>query len=440
MDILIKVLQFVLSFSLLVFIHEMGHFLFARMFKIRVEKFYMFFNPWFSLYKFTYKGTEYGIGWIPFGGYVKIAGMIDESMDTEQMQQPPKPDEFRSKPAWQRLLVMTGGVLMNVVLAMLIYIGMSYSWGDKYIDNKDVVYGYSFSELGQKMGFKNGDKIISVNGGKIGDYSSIFIEVLLTQKSTVEVLRGEERVVIEIPECYTSELIKSKKFFMEPRLPFKVAEVPEGSAAEQLGIVEGDMIALIAGQEAIFIDQCTTLLDSLKGQMTSFAILRGADTITVNGTIPETGKIGILLQPVNDMLKISTRSYSLLESVPVGIKRTGKELKDYFRQIKLIFSPNTEAYKSLGGVIAIGNIFPNFWSWEIFWKITAFLSIILAVMNILPIPALDGGHVMFLLFEVISGRKPSDKFLEYAQMMGLIILFTLLIFANGNDIYRFFIK
>lgn len=374
MDILIKILQFILSFSLLVIIHEFGHFLFARLFKTRVEKFYLFFNPWFSLFKFKKGGTEYGIGWIPFGGYVKIAGMIDESMDTDQMKQPVQPYEFRAKPAWQRLLIMVGGVLMNILLAVFIYIEMSYTWGKTYLDNKDVKYGYVYNDLAREMGFRNGDKIVDIDGEAVEDAGAIWQTIVIDQAKTVTVDRDGQRVRIDIPEEAIAQLLKSPDF-ATVRIPFVVGETVAGDPAAQAGL-----------------------------------------------------------------LTLSTHRYNFWQAIPAGIQRTGSEISNYAKQIKLMFTLKTEAYKSLGGVIAIGNIFPNYWSWEQFWRITAFLSVVLAVMNILPIPALDGGHVLFLLVEVITGRRPSDKFLERAQLVGIIILFALLIYANGNDIYRFFIK
>lgn len=444
MDILIKVLQFVLSFSLLVIIHELGHFMFARMFGIRVEKFYLFFNPWFSLFKFKKGDTEYGIGWIPFGGYVKIAGMIDESMDTEQMKQPAKSDEFRSKPAWQRLLVMVGGVLMNIVFALCIYIGMSYAYGDKFISNNDVTHGYSYNALAEEIGFVDGDKILTVGGEQVDDYTSIFKKILIDQAYSVEVLRGGEKVTINIDEAFIPRLLDSKEPFLEPRSLFVVESVVEDGAAQKAGILSGDTIAGVNGIEMIYVDQIKTALNGAGGTMAQITVKRDSAGVSIPVTLPVSissdGLIGVSYAPFIASMPVHKRTYTFVESFPAGIKRTGTEIENYWKQLKMIVSPKTEAYKSLGGVIAIGSIFPKFWSWEIFWGITAFLSIVLAVMNILPIPVLDGGHVMFLLYEVVRGRAPSDKFMERAQTVGLIVLFALLIFANGNDIYRFFIR
>lgn len=443
MEIVIKVTQFILSFSLLVVIHELGHFMFARLFGVRVEKFYLFFNPWFSLFKFKYKQTEYGMGWIPFGGYVKIAGMIDESMDTEQMKQPAKPDEFRSKPAWQRLIIMVGGVFMNVVLALCIYIGMSYAWGDRYIANDDIKHGYVYNELAQEIGFINGDKIASVDGNKIDDYANIYLTIVIDRAKTVEVIRDGQPITINIPDNYTSRMLESKDF-LEPRQPFIVYEAQQGGPAANAGFIKGDTLIAFNGESMQFFDQYQSALQQHKGDTVSIAVSRNANgvatTDTLSVAVSAEGKIGVILTPLLSYTPLQTRTYTFWQAIPAGISRTGTELSNYWKQIKLIFSPNTEAYKSLGGVISIGSIFPEFWSWELFWRITAFLSIILAVMNILPIPALDGGHTVFILYEVITKRKPSDKFMEHAQMAGIMILFALLIFANGNDIYRFFIK
>ena len=443
MEITIKILQFVLSFSLLVVIHEFGHFIFARMFGTRVEKFYLFFDPWFSLFKFKRGGTEYGIGWIPFGGYVKISGMVDESMDTEQLKQPVQPWEFRAKPAWQRLLIMLGGVMMNVLLALCIYIGMSYAWGDRYMANKDVAYGYAFNELAHEIGFRDGDRILLVDGQQVEDAAQVFPMIVIDQARTVTVERDGERVEVAIAPEYMPQLLETKAF-MTPRVPFIVTEAVKGGAAAEAGFQPGDTLVAFNGEPMRYFDQYQPALADHAGQTVEIVVSRLRDGAAVTDTLPvqltTEGQLGVKLMGPYDLIPLQTYSYTFWQAIPAGFHRTGTELANYWKQIKLIFSPKTEAYKSLGGIIAIGNIFPSFWSWEAFWQITAFLSIVLAVMNILPIPALDGGHVMFLLFEVITGRKPGDKFMERAQIVGIAILFALLIFANGNDIYRFFIK
>ena len=446
MDTVIKILQFIVSLSLLVIIHEFGHFLFARLFKTRVEKFYLFFDPWFSLFKFKKVDTEYGIGWVPFGGYVKISGMIDESMDTEQMKSPPQPYEFRAKPAWQRLLIMVGGVVMNVVFALIIYIGMSYKWGETVLENKDIVYGYTFNSLGQEMGFRNGDRIVDIDGKPATEYLDVLKSILISQPEYVTVDRNGQKIRIDITDDSINRLLQSadSTSLLMPRIPFVVGSVVSGSGAAQAGLHPGDSLISYNGTPMTFFDQYSSAFHAAPGDTVTLGLVRKTDGMTKITTLPvkvsAEGTIGVYPRTIDSMLTFSTHNYSLLESIPAGFKRTGAEISSYIDQIKLLFNPKTEAYKSLGGVITMGSIFPTEWDWQRFWSITAFLSIILAVMNILPIPALDGGHVLFLLVEVITRRKPSDKFLEYAQIVGMFIIFALMIFATGNDIYRFFIK
>lgn len=443
MEVFVKIAMFITSLSLLILIHELGHFLAARMFGVRVEKFYLFFNPWFSLFKFKIGETEFGIGWVPFGGYCKIAGMIDESMDIEQMKLPPKPYEFRSKPAWQRLLIMTGGVIMNIVLAVVIYIGMSYKYGEKYISNDDVKYGYVFSDLGHEAGFRDGDRILTVAGEKVDNWRLILKSMLL-DNAPVDVQRDGEVVTVQIASQIIPKMLDAKQEFMYPRFPFVVGETVKEGGAARAGIMAGDSLVAIGGKEMIFFDQYLKELAAYKGQTVDITVARDSAGVRVFQTIPveisEQGMMGVSPYDYMRFIPIQTKSYSLLASVPAGFQRAGTEISDYWKQLKLIFQPKTEAYKSLGGFMTIGSIFPGTWKWHEFWRLTAFISIVLAIMNILPIPALDGGHVMFLLWEFTTGRKPSDKFMEYAQMAGLLLLFALLIYANGNDIYRFFIK
>ena len=440
MDILIKVLQFILSFSLLVIIHELGHFLFARIFGVRVEQFQLFFGR--PIASFTRRGTRYGIGWIPFGGYVKLAGMIDESMDTEQMKSEPKPDEFRSKPAWQRLLIMVGGVLMNILLALVIYIGISWKWGESYLSTRDMTYGYVFSPQGEEMGFRDGDRILSVNGETYDDFRQLRIALLLEQNYTVEVLRDGDTVTFRTPVVSANDLAQDAGF-ISPRYPFLIGQVVEGSGAAEAGLRQGDRLVELNGEPLAYFDQYTERLPQLSGTVAEVGIVRDSAGTSVVRHLPvrvsDDGRIGAAV----DMLAVTpihTMDYTFWQAVPAGTKRIGEEIGSYWKQLKLVFRPQTEAYKSLGGPLSIGSIFPDEWNWPAFWEITALLSIILAVMNILPIPALDGGHVLFLLVEVITGRKPGDKFMTYAQIAGMLLLFTLIIYATGNDIYRLFIK
>lgn len=441
MDVAIKILQFIASFSLLVFVHELGHFIFAKMFGMRVDKFYLFFNPWFSLVKFRIGETEFGIGWVPFGGYCKIAGMIDESMDTESLSKPPQPYEFRAKPAWQRLLVMLGGVLMNVLLAICIYIGMSHHYGEKYFANNDVVYGWSFSELGHEMGFRNGDKIISVDGKSYTKAEDIVKKIALSDGASVEVMRDGQAATVEISPEFTARKLKVADL-MEPRMPFVVDSLVASGPAATAGMIPGDSLIAANGVPMGFFDQYSDYLHEAMGRTIEVTFVRDSAGVEITRTLPVTvsneGKLGVIVKPM--VIPVTEVSYTWFESIPAGLKKTSSEISSYLGQVKLIFTPKTEAYKNLGGPIMIGSIFPGEWVWERFWSITAFISIVLAVMNILPIPALDGGHVLFLLYEVITGRKPSDKFMEYAQIIGMILIFALMIYATGNDIYRFFIK
>jgi len=436
--VLIKALQLILSLSILVIIHEFGHFLFARLFKTRVEKFYLFFDPWFSLFKKKVGDTEYGVGWIPLGGYVKISGMIDESMDKEQMKLPPQSYEFRSKKSWQRLLIMMGGIIFNVVLAFLIYSMVLFTWGEKYLQNSEVSYGIMTDSLGTSIGLKNGDKILSLDNKPIDDFRRITADIALENVKTIQVLRNDSAIEIKLPSDFVGKLIKDKTF-LEVRIPFIADEFADNSTGKKAGIQKGDRIIAINDNKTEYFDEVRDQLSKLKNKQASVTLLRNNDTVKVTTQISEEGKLGIF--PLGDLekfFKLKDVQYGFFASFPAGVEKTFSMLDSYIKQFKLLFSPETKAYESLGGFISIGKFFPAEWDWLSFWTMTAFLSIILAFMNFLPIPALDGGHVLFLLYEIITRRKPSDKFLEYAQIAGMAILFALLIFANGNDIIKLF--
>lgn len=440
MDILIKVLQLFLCFTLLVGIHELGHFLMARAFKIRVEKFYIFFNPWFSLFRFRRKGTEYGLGWLPLGGYVKIAGMIDESMDKEQMRQPVKPDEFRAKPAWQRFLVMVAGVGMNLLLAVTIYIGISYVWGDSYFSNDDARWGYNFNATGHEMGFRDGDRFLSIDGKPVDDIRDLMNDLLITEGGrTVVVERGNEQVTLRIPLESLIRMRQQKAYdglFTLPA-PFIVDSVASVSA-QQAGLLPGDRIVGVDGRTVNDYAPLREALARAKERTATLSVVRGTDTLTLAADVDAEGRLGVIARATPYTMR--TRSYTFFESIPAGIRKTGEIVSNYWQQLKLIVQPKTKLYEEVGGFVAIGSIFPSEWNWQDFWFKTAFLSIILAIMNLLPIPMLDGGHALFTLWEMVTRRKPSDKFLERAQYVGFLILLALLVYANGNDIYRFFIK
>jgi len=440
MRVLIQILQLILSLSILVIIHEFGHFIMAKLFKTRVEKFYLFFDPWFSLFKFKRGETEYGVGWLPLGGYVKISGMIDESMDKEQMKQPPQPYEFRSKKSWQRLLIMTGGVIFNFIFALLIFVFVLFSWGETYLPTSSVKYGIATDSIGHAIGLKNGDKIISVDNNYIEDFNEIFADIILNDRKSIQVERGGDTIDIKIPAGYIPRMLKGGGE-MVPRTPFQklsILKFIKESPAELAGVIKGDEVTTVDNMEFEWYDEFQNYLISRKNQQVVLNILRNGEKMDIPLTISSAGLLGVSFSwPSYDkFFETKTIEYKFFESIPAGIKKGFKAIRDYLKQFKLIFSKDTKAYESLGGFITIGSIFPGVWDWHSFWNLTALLSIILAVMNILPIPALDGGHVMFLLYEVVTGRRPSDKFLEYAQITGMVILVALLIYANGNDIVR----
>ena len=453
---LIKAAQLIVAFAILVIIHEFGHYIFSRIFGVKVEKFYLFFNPWFTLYKYkpkkpapkpgeeekmTWRDSEYGIGWVPLGGYCKIAGMIDESMDTEQMKQPAKPWEFRSKPAWQRLLIMVGGVLFNFILAIIIYTGIVFAWGEKYIPFRNATEGMMYSETAHKVGFVDGDIPLAADGKELTYYSGDELLKMLDAK-VVTVLRNKcDTVNINIPDGFIFTANKEAEegnLFMAYRLPVVISDLQPGMGAVKAGLMKSDSIVSINGVSTPSFDIFKAELDKNPDKDVTIGFVRNGKPMESKVAVDAAGKIGIMLTPLTDIYRTVTREYSIFASIPRGIELGVEKLTSYVSQMKYVFT--REGAKNLGGFGAIGNIFPESWNWEQFWSITAFLSVILAFMNILPIPALDGGHVLFLLVEIITRRQPSEKFLEYAQMAGMAFLFALLLFANGNDIYRFFFK
>lgn len=439
METLLKILQVILALSILVLVHEFGHFFFARLFKIRVEKFYLFFDIGFSIFKFKPKNseTEYGIGWLPLGGYCKISGIIDESMDKEAMKQDPKPWEFRSKPAWQRFLVMFGGVFFNFILAILVYAATLFTWGDEYLKTQDAVYGIQCNDLALDMGFEHGDKIISFDNEKVEKFHELQITLARNQATHAQIIRGGNTITLKIDQNYLPLVLKTPDMFTL-RIPFQILEVPDTSLNAGI-LLPGDRIVSINSREATTIQDIQPILAQNKGMTLPVSILRNGEIIENNIHINANGIIGIILDgDYSKLFNLTTVKYSLISSIPAGLNKATSTITNYFKELGLIFSPKTEAYKSVGSFIAIGKIFPSFWNWEIFWNITAWLSIMLAVINLLPIPALDGGHILFLLYEIITQRKPSDRFLEYAQIVGMMILFGIMFLAFGNDIYRLF--
>lgn len=440
---LIRALQLILSLSLLVIIHEGGHFFFARLFKIRVEKFYIFFDPWFSLFKYKPKNsdTEYGVGWLPLGGYCKISGMIDESMDTEQMKQPAQPWEFRSKPAWQRLLVMVGGVLMNFLLALFIYSMILFTWGDHYTSLSDMTMGMKFNEHAQEIGFRDGDILKSADGKELTRFNMDMIRSIVEAREVTVLRQGEEKKIL-LPELSLLDVAKEDPMFVDVFYPNVVDSVLPGGGFAKVGIQKGDSLIAFNGKEMTSWNEFLDNMAELKAKAELEKKISAAFTLvysragvrdTVDVQTDDKFKVAVIGGLVD--YKQRTLSYGFFESFPAGVALGVNTLKGYVNDMKYVFTK--EGAKSVGGFATIGSIFPKVWDWQRFWEMTAFLSIILAFMNILPIPALDGGHVLFLLYEIIARRKPSDKFLEYAQMVGMFLLFGLLIWANFNDVLRF---
>lgn len=437
--VLIRAIQLILSLSILVAIHEFGHFAFAKLFKIRVEKFYLFFDPWFALFKFKPKNsdTEYGVGWLPLGGYVKISGMIDESMDKEQMAQPAQPWEFRSKPAYQRLLVMVAGVVFNFLLAIAIYAGVLLAWGESYVPLHNAFMGMDYSETAHEVGFRDGDILWSADGSDLVRFDSSILQRIAESKE-VTVKRDGKLVAIPIPADFMQRFLRDKKGFANYRFPMVVNEATS-AAAKEAGLKSGDRIVSVNGTATLTAERVAAALKENSGKTIDLGFDRGGELQSVRVAVDENGKLGIMLiTDLSTIFEAQVDTYNLFTAIPAGIEKGIGKLSSYINSMKYVFTK--EGAASIGGFGTIASLFPSGWDWEVFWGTTAFLSIMLAFMNILPIPALDGGHVLFLLVEVITRRKPSDKFLEYAQMGGMFLLLALLIYANGNDLFRFLFK
>ena len=440
MDILTQAAQFILSLSLLIVLHELGHFIPAKLFKTKVEKFYLFFDPKFSLFKKKIGETVYGIGWLPLGGYVKIAGMVDESMDKEQMKGEVQPWEFRAKPAWQRLIIMVGGVTVNVILAIVIYAGMMMHYGEQYLPADELKYGVMVDSTAKSLGFQNGDKILSVDGRKPERFSEIPKELLLGDGGEVKIERNGEIRTISISDSAKGEVIDRRVRLVSPRLPYVAGSFTDSSVAQAAGMQKNDSIVALNGHKMLFFDQYLDSIPGYANEEVALTVYRDGTKKELTMTVPDHGKIGVSIAgiPLNRFYDIETRKYGFFEAFPKGLDKAVTTLTDYIRQFRLIFNSETQGYKHVGGFLTIADQYSTSWDWQRFWTFTAFLSIMLAFLNILPIPALDGGHVVFVLWEMISGKKPPEKVLEYAQMVGFIILLALLIFANGNDILKLF--
>ena len=436
--------QLILSLSILVILHELGHFIPAKLFRCRVEKFYLFFDPWFSIFKKKVGETEYGVGWLPLGGYVKIAGMVDESMDKEQLKKPAEPWEFRSKPAWQRLIIMIGGVTVNVLLAFVIYAMVLFTWGETKLPMSEMKDGvWCVDSLANELGLQNADRILAVNGKPVKYFEDLNAEVLLGETVTVE--RKGQVQEVALPVNLIEKLVETRRrspLFM-PRIPALVGEISDTGNAKHSGLLVNDQIVGLDGTPVRYFDEIRPMLAGREGDTAKIGVLRDGKALELSTVLGKNGAIGFfpMMPSMTDleamkMYAFEKKQYGFFESFPAGVRKSVEKLKSYVAQFKKILNPSTGAYKGVGGFKSMGSIFPKHeWDWEVFWNITAFFSIVLAFMNLLPIPALDGGHVIFTLYEMITRRKPNEKFLEYAQIVGMIFLFGLLIYANGNDIF-----
>ena len=445
MGVLTMIAQLILSLSILVVLHELGHFVPAKWFKTRVEKFYLFFDVKFSLLKKKIGETEYGIGWLPLGGYVKIAGMIDESMDKEQMKQPPQPWEFRSKPAWQRLIIMLGGVTVNFILGFLIFGLMLWGYGKEYLENDKLQYGIYVDSLGTEIGLKDGDKLIAIGGEKVTEFSASMLrkEIVLNNAKQIIIYRDSQQQTIQVDPKFV-QVLSSGDYndytVIGPRIPFAIGKITGGGNAEKAGLQVGDEIVYINNKPAQYQHEVVKALRDTKGTKANIGYKRNGQQTETSVDVDENGKIGITLKSASEFGWTGREEYTLAKAIPGGFTEGVAFMGDWFKGIAQLFRGNVKAKDSLGGFITITKLFSTTWDWESFWRITGILSFILAIMNLLPIPALDGGHVVFLLYEVISGRKPSDKFMEYSTYVGFAIVLGLLLLANGLDIMRLFGK
>ncbi len=441
MSVLSIIAQLLVSLSILVVLHELGHFLPAKFFKTRVEKFYLFFDPWFSLFRKKIGETVYGIGWLPLGGYVKIAGMVDESLDTEQLKQPPQPWEFRSKPAWQRLIIMLGGVTVNFILGFLIFGLLLWGYGERFLPAKNVIYGIAVDSLTYEMGLRDGDYIVRIGDLPFDEFDprKLVLGIAIHNAQEIEVVRNGRPEIIPVDPEYTRILSGFRarhNRLIDPRFPFVLKEVVKDSPAERAGLISGDSLIAINGEPEIFYHTYARTFRSSPGEEIAIGYVRNNSHHETRVAPDSDGLIGVLPAGPTDFFNYERRDYTLLQALPAGVRSGWNFLTTQFRAFGQIFRGKIKATESLGGFGTIGQLFPSEWHWEIFWRNTAILSLILAFINLLPIPALDGGHVAFLLYEAITGRKPSDKFMEYATIAGFAFIIALVLFVNGLDIWR----
>lgn len=435
-----KTAQFILSFSIIVVLHELGHFIPARLFGARVEKFYLFFNPGFSLWKKKIGETEYGLGWIPFGGYVKISGMIDESMDKDQLKKAPESYELRSKPAYQRLIVMLGGVIVNVILAIVIFIGIAWFWGDDFLPAKNLSYGVHATELSKKIGIQEGDIIVALDQKELSDFFELESKIVLEDPKTIQVKRGDSTLSLAIPTSLAADLSNANNTtaFVLPLFPVIVDSIGKTAVLVEGNFQKNDTLLSINGQSIQYQHEFIEVKKKYSDSLVTVLAKRGADTVKVRTLINNKAQLGLFVKLPMQLFKTVHQNYSFTEAIPMGVQRCFTTLDNYVTGIKQIFTGKVNPNDSLGSLISIGNTFPSQWDWERFWTLTAVFSIVLGFMNVLPIPALDGGHALFILIEMITGRKPSDKFMEYAQIAGMILMFGLMLYALGLDFWRLF--
>ncbi len=436
----IQAAQFILSFSILILLHEFGHFITARWFGCRVEKFYLFFNPWFSLFKKKKGDTEYGIGWIPLGGYVKISGMIDESMDKEQMKQPPQPHEFRSKPAWQRLIIMLGGIIVNVILAIIIFIFILWVWGKEYMPPQNAKYGLSVDSLARTVGMKDGDHLLKIDTFTVKDYNTIKGQIILKEAKTLTVQRNDSILTLNVYDGLIRKLnTRSSGFFASVRFPFVIKEFSESSNAKKAGLLQNDKIVGVDTAETLSYFDVMKALKGKNNQTVQIRYVRNNDTLTKSIQLDKDSRLGIRAKDLMAFgIKTEHQKFNFIEAIPAGFNACWETLGRYMTGLRQLFTGKANPNESVGSVFSIGSIYAPYWDWQSFWTLTAIFSIILAFMNILPIPGLDGGHALFTLAEMVSGRKPSDKFLEYSQMVGMVLLMALMAYALGLDVLRWF--
>lgn len=436
----IKAAQLLVSLSLLIIVHEMGHFFPARWFNTRVEKFYLFFNPWFSIFKVKRGDTTYGLGWLPLGGYVKISGMMDESMDKDALEQPPQPWEFRSKPTWQRLIIMVGGVVVNLIVGVLIYSMLLMVHGEKHLPTENLTDGVWVTDsLGNKLGFETGDKIIAIDDEPAERFGQLFSQMI--SGGTVKLERDGKEQLVSLPPDFIGQFIEAGgRSMLRPRIPFIINQVDTSSANYEADIDSGDVVAAINGREIKYFDEARAILKSYKGTTATITLMRNGQRTDRELIISEEGRLGVYPTVPSysqmheaGLYEFDVYEYNFFTAFPAGVRKAVETIEMQVVQLRLMAQPETGAYKGVGGFGAIGGLFPAKWNWTRFWEITALLSLILAFMNILPIPALDGGHVMFLLYEMVIGKPPHKKFMEYAQIVGIVMVLSLVLYANGND-------